>query len=369
MASVFEGFHGRIVQHGDDVYEQSVYQYAWSSLINEGVIEPEAILYAQGDADVITITYAKTHNVAIAVRTGGHQYSGASSTSGRNIQLDLSSTYTSFHWENTDHSQVTLGISIDVGTFQKKLGEYGRFVPMGVCREVYLGGHIQTGGYGQFTRSFGLLADYVQKIRIITADGQARWVQRGKTEDKDLFYAILGGSPGNFGVLTDVTLNVIKDEDHPDLRGFRAMFLYSEATLQRLLDVMVDQDDTSDTPGDYDYCVSMMSASPSEGRPAVIAVFAYWANLEGHNQPYSPEFFQKILDAGGADKAMPYLGIFLDGKTHTPLSVLCSHWIMPVARAFPSFQEAHLLFQLQLQDAQGEGLDTMGFRPNPGTCR
>lgn len=86
---------------------------------------------------------------------------------------------------------------------------------MGVCRKVYLGGHVQTGGYGQLIRSFGLLADYVQKVRIITADGQARWVERGRAQDKDILYAILGGSPGNFGVITDVTLNVLKDEDYP----------------------------------------------------------------------------------------------------------------------------------------------------------
>lgn len=336
MVSTFKGFCGKVVLRGDESYEESVYQYAWSSHSDEGIIEPDAILYAQNDADVIrAINYAKTHNIAIAVRTGGHQYSGASSTNGRNIQLDLSLTYTGFLWENTDLSQVTLGISINLDKFQKKLEEQGRFVPMGVCSQVHLGGHIQTGGYGQLTRSFGLLADYVQKVRVITADGQVRWVERGIAKDKDLLYAILGGSPGNFGVITDVTLNVLKDEDHPESRGFRAVFPYSEATLKRLLDVMIDQDDMPDTPGDYDYCVSMMSARPTEGRPAVIVAFAHWANLEGHKQPYRPEFFEKIMRAGGADKMMPYFGVFLDGKAHTPMSVLCSHWLLPVARVFP----------------------------------
>ncbi|KAK3836330.1 MAG: hypothetical protein JOS17DRAFT_771863 [Linnemannia elongata] len=269
VASAFEGFNGKVVQRGDEAYEQSIYQYAWSSYIDEGTIEPEAILYTRDDADAV------------------------------------------------------LGISIDLGRFQKKLGEQGRFVPMGVCRKVYLGGHVQTGGYGQLIRSFGLLADYVQKVRIITADGQARWVERGRAQDKDILYAILGGSPGNFGVITDVTLNVLKDEDYPACG----------ATLKRLLDVMVDLDDTPDTPADYDYSISMMSAQPSEGRPAVIVALAHWGNLKGHNQTYSIEFFEKILNAGGT--AMPYLGTFLDGSTHTPMSELCSYWLLPVARVFP----------------------------------
>ncbi|KAF9126512.1 hypothetical protein BGX30_015215 [Mortierella sp. GBA39] len=340
VVSLFEGFHGKVVQRGDEAYEQCVYQYAWSSLINKGPIEPEAILYAKDDADVIAaINYANNNNVAVAVRTGGHQYSGASSTSGRNIQLDLSSTFTDFHWDNADHSQATLGISTDLGRFQTELGKHGRFLPMGVCRQVYLGGHIQTGGYGQLIRSFGLLSDYVQKVRIITADGQARWVERGRAEDKDLLYAILGGSPGNFGVITTVTLKVLRDEDYPDSRGFRALFLYSEATLKRLLDVMVDMDDTPDTPADYDYSLSMMTAVPAEGRPAVIVAFSHWANLEGHNQQYNPGFFEKILKAGGTP--MPYLGTFLDGTTHTTMSELSSHFLLPVARVFPHPYRKH----------------------------
>ncbi|KAG0066329.1 hypothetical protein BGZ92_005361 [Podila epicladia] len=335
VASEFEGFRGKVVRRNDEYYEESIYQYAWSSHVKEGIIEPEAVLYAQDDDDVIAaIKYAKTHNIAIALRTGGHQFSGASSTNGRNIQLDLSSTYTEFHWDNADHSQATLGISIDLGKFQNKLGEHGRFLPMGVCRQVHLGGHIQTGGYGLLIRSFGLLADYIQKVRIIMADGHIRWVERGAAKDKDLFYAILGGSPGNFGVVTDVTLTVLKDEDYSGSRGFRAVFPYSDATLERLLNVMLDMDDTPSTPGDYDYCLSMMNM-PVEGKPMAIAAFAHWANLDGRGQSYSPEFFEKILKAGGADKAMPYSGTFLDGRTLTPMSVLCSHWLLPVARTFP----------------------------------
>lgn len=319
VTSSFEGFRGKVVNRGDEAYEASIYQYAWSSLVKEGIIEPEAVLYAQDDADVIAaINYAKTHNIAVALRTGGHQYSGASSTNGRNIQLDLSLTYTDFNWDNADHSQVTLGISIDLGKFQSRLGEHGRFLPTGVCRQVRLGGHIQTGGFGLLIRSFGLLADYIQKVRIITADGQIQWVERDVVKDKDLLYAILGGSPGNFGVVTDVTLRVLKDENYPESRGFRAIFPYSDATLTRLLDVMVDLDDTPNIPGDYDYCISLMNALPSEGRPMMIAAFAHWANLEGRDQSYSPEFFEKILKAGGADKAMPYLDTFLDGKTPRP---------------------------------------------------
>ncbi|KAF9272313.1 hypothetical protein BGZ88_004984, partial [Linnemannia elongata] len=141
---------------------------------------------------------------------------------------------------------------------------------------------------------------YVQKVRIITADGQVRWVERGRTEDKDLLYAILGGSPGNFGVLTDVTLNVLKDEDHPESRGFRACSLTV--------------------------------------KPLSSACWTSWSIRTIR------QILQKILNAGGVDKAMHCLGIFLNGKAHTPMSVLCSHWILPVARVFPFPFHKHTYF-------------------------
>jgi FAD/FMN-containing dehydrogenase len=66
-----------------------------------------------GDEDVrITLAWARQHKVAVAVRTGGHQYSGASSTCGPNLQLDLSRTYRDIAW--LDDRTLEVGISISL---------------------------------------------------------------------------------------------------------------------------------------------------------------------------------------------------------------------------------------------------------------
>ncbi|CAG8615317.1 2164_t:CDS:1, partial [Acaulospora morrowiae] len=53
--------------------------------------------------------------------------------------------------------------------FARKFDD-GWFLPSDQCEYVGLGGHIQTGGYGQLTRGFDLLIDYVDEIRIISYD-------------------------------------------------------------------------------------------------------------------------------------------------------------------------------------------------------
>lgn len=70
------------------------YQYATSSHEIDHDMHPALIVQPSDDADIITaVKYAKSEGIAVTVKTGGHQYSGASSTSGENIVIDLKLTY------------------------------------------------------------------------------------------------------------------------------------------------------------------------------------------------------------------------------------------------------------------------------------
>lgn len=163
-------------------------------------MEPALIVYPKSKDDISkTIQYANSEKIAIATRTGGHQYSGASSTSAPNIQLDLKTTFQGPEdrqiFENNGETFVRTGVSWPLGEFNSFLGEHGLFVPHGQCTNVHLGGHVQTGGYGQLGRSFGLFGDHVVGLEIVDHQGVPREVT--KDNDPELFGAILGGSPGN----------------------------------------------------------------------------------------------------------------------------------------------------------------------------
>lgn len=52
---------------------------------------------------------------------------------------------------------------------------------------MHLGGHVQTGGYGQLGRSFGLLGDHVLSLEIIDHAGQEQEIT--KANNPEMFYA------------------------------------------------------------------------------------------------------------------------------------------------------------------------------------
>jgi hypothetical protein len=108
-------------------------------------------------------------------------------------------------------------------------------------------------------RSFGLLGDHVIALEIVDHEGNFKEVTR--ESDKDLFYAILGGSPGNFGVITHFTIKVYRDQDYPGSRGLKSLYWYNPETLKRLLDILVEMSDNENFPRNYDYCVSVLSSS------------------------------------------------------------------------------------------------------------
>ena len=83
-----------------------------------------------------------------------------------------------------EKNMLRAGISFSLLQFYTHLIEKKIFLPGGVCSHVHLGGkhleiyaynsvwigHVQSGGYGMVTRSFGLLADYVEGFEIVLAD-------------------------------------------------------------------------------------------------------------------------------------------------------------------------------------------------------
>ena len=116
-------------------YEQNIYQYATTSHQSDKM-RPNEVIYPRSVEDIIKVVKKAAEveggNVGIAVRTGGHQYSGASSTAGRNIQIDLSDTFQdpteNFVYDNSKNL-LKVGVSYSLNELNTLLAKEDMFLP------------------------------------------------------------------------------------------------------------------------------------------------------------------------------------------------------------------------------------------------
>jgi len=81
----------------------------------------------------------------------------------------------------------------------------GRYVQGGGCTSVgAAGGFMQGGGFGSWSKKYGIAAASLLEAEVVTADGKLRIANA--CQDQDLFWALRGGGGGTFGIVTRVTL-------------------------------------------------------------------------------------------------------------------------------------------------------------------
>jgi hypothetical protein len=76
----------------------------------------------------------------------------------------------------------------------------------GSSSQVGVVGYTLGGGMGSLSRQYGFAADLVERVEIVTADGQVRQVDA--MNEPDLFWAVRGGK-GNFGVVTSLEFGLV----------------------------------------------------------------------------------------------------------------------------------------------------------------
>lgn len=90
---------------------------------------------------------------------------------------------------------------------------YAALTPLGLaavtgsCPTVGIAGFTLGGGWGPLSAEHGLGVDQVQAFRVALANGQVVEATANNTYS-DLFWGLLGGGHGNFGVMTGITYNV-----------------------------------------------------------------------------------------------------------------------------------------------------------------
>ncbi|KAG4990288.1 Berberine bridge enzyme-like 21 [Glycine soja] len=151
---------------------------------------------------------AKTVNVQLKIRSGGHDYEGISYISKKHpfIVLDMF---------NLRKIKVDIKNEVAVVQAGAVMGEvYYRIwkkskvhgFSAAVCPTVGVGGHISGGGYGNMLRKYGLSVDNVIDAQIVDVKGN---LLNRKTMGEDLFWAIRGGGGASFGVIVSFTIKLL----------------------------------------------------------------------------------------------------------------------------------------------------------------
>lgn len=185
-----------ILSRDDKAYEQ--FNMAFNKRIRKF---PKYIAICKSEAGVrFAIRKADSENLQVCVKSGGHSFEGFSSNNGGMV-INLSQMK-KITWIND--SEVVIQPGCLLQDIQAALFPKQKLLPAGSCGTVGIGGLTLGGGYGFFSRKYGLTCDSLLQLTMIGADGQAY----NSDDDRELLWACKGGGNGNFGVITSFRFKV-----------------------------------------------------------------------------------------------------------------------------------------------------------------
>jgi FAD/FMN-containing dehydrogenase len=191
-ARLRQTIRGELVVPDDPGYDQA--RRVWNGMVDK---RPVAVIYCADTDDVITaVNFARSRNLLVAVRAGGHNVAGSSVCNG-GVVIDVSRMKRIEVDPMRRAARAQAGLNL--GEFDAATQSHGLATTMGVNADTGIAGLTLGGGFGKLGRKHGLTCDNLVAAEIVTADG--RLLRASATENMDLFWALRGGG-GNFGIVT-----------------------------------------------------------------------------------------------------------------------------------------------------------------------
>ncbi|KAI5840912.1 FAD binding domain-containing protein [Tricharina praecox] len=171
---------------------------------------PAYVLNVSSVADVQAgVNFARAHDLRLVVKNTGHDFFGKST--GR----DALSLWT--HWLRSIEFEsysgvpaVRVGAGVSTVSVYEAAAAVGRVVVGGEQPSVgFAGGYVAGGGHSPLTSRYGMAADQVLEMTVVTADGVVRRCARD--ENGELFWALRGGGGGVFAVVVEVVVKTHAD--------------------------------------------------------------------------------------------------------------------------------------------------------------
>ena len=195
LARLQGSLKGAVIGPADPGYEER--RMVWNGNIDRN---PALIARCTGAADVIeAVNFAREKKLIIAVRGGGHNVAGRAVTDG-GVMISLADM-TDVAVDSASATAVAQG-GATWAELNTATGEHGLAVTGGAISTTGIAGLTLGGGLGWLMGKYGLAADNLLAVELVTATGEVLDVDAGS--HPDLFWALRGGG-GNFGVVTSFT--------------------------------------------------------------------------------------------------------------------------------------------------------------------
>lgn len=203
---------------------------------------------ARNTNDVVAaVNFARRNNVRLVVKGGGHSYQGTSNAPDSLLvwtrKMNDISLHDAFVGEGCEgHASPVRAVTVGAGAlwahvYDAVTTQAGGYVQGGGCMTVGVAGLIQSGGFGNYSKAYGLAAGSLLEAEVVTADGAVR-IANACTHP-DLFWGLKGGGGGSLGVVTRLTLRV---HELPETFGGVNMTIRaaSAPAFRRLIGLIVD---------------------------------------------------------------------------------------------------------------------------------
>jgi FAD/FMN-containing dehydrogenase len=308
----------------------------WNGAVDR---RPACIARCIGVTDVVAaVRFARTHDLEIAVRGGGHNVAGTA-VCDEGMVIDLSAMR-AVSIDPAGHTAWVQGGAL-WGDVDHETQAHGLATTAGIVSHTGVAGVTLGGGIGHLMRKHGLVVDNLLAADVVTADGGI--VRASPEEHPDLFWALRGGG-GNFGIVTSFRFAL-----HPlgptVLAG--PVFWAADDTADVL---RFYRDFAAEAPDELGTIVRLGTVPPLpvipenlHWRPAVAVVCCYAGAVEDGERAVRPlrRFGTPLVDLlgpcpyvafqSGLDDTVPHAlhyywkGTTLDGLSDDTIAVLADH--------------------------------------------
>ncbi|KAJ2902229.1 putative fad binding domain protein [Zalerion maritima] len=173
---------------------------------------PEYVVNASTVAQIqLAVNFARNANLRLVVKNTGHDFNGKSAGAGAlsiwTHNLKSVEFYEDLEFGGYAGPAFKLGTGVQADELYEAANKYGYTAIGGEGRSVGVsGGFLLGGGHSPMSSMYGMAADHVLSMEVVTPSGE--FVTASETSSPDLFWALRGGGGGTYGVVTSVLVKV-----------------------------------------------------------------------------------------------------------------------------------------------------------------